>query len=231
MNDTESIIDALISMSEEYKNRPESISNVKEIVNSTKPFLIDLKSILGNTNERYLKISTQIASFAQNNIIVEINKVQENYKINLEKDKIGTLTRIKSTLEFGLEATTLIESLDMETDFRINNFNENKNYLISLCATISANISAFRPISTPVKPSKKDKGCYIATMAYGDYEHPQVIILREFRDNILDKYLFGKWFIKTYYKYSPKLVEKLKNKNFSNYIIRKILNQFIKLIK
>ena len=68
-------------------------------------------------------------------------------------------------------------------------------------------------------------------MAYGDYEHPQVIILREFRDNILDKYLFGKWFIKTYYKYSPKLVEKLKNKNFSNYIIRKILNQFIKLIK
>ncbi len=74
-------------------------------------------------------------------------------------------------------------------------------------------------------------GCYIATMAYGDYDHPQVKILRQFRDDILAKSIMGKWFIKTYYHYSPKLVEKLKNKNTVNYTIRKILNQFIKLIK
>ncbi len=40
-----------------------------------------------------------------------------------------------------------------------------------------------------------------------------------------------RWVIKTYYHYSPRLVEKLKNQKTVNIIIRKALNQFIKLIK
>jgi hypothetical protein len=74
-------------------------------------------------------------------------------------------------------------------------------------------------------------GCYIATMVYGDYDHPQVMILRQFRDNVLDKSSFGKWFIKMYYHYSPELVEKLKDKTTTNNVIRKALNIFIKIIK
>jgi hypothetical protein len=80
-------------------------------------------------------------------------------------------------------------------------------------------------------PRNKKQGCYIATMAYGDYQHPQVIILRQFRDDFLDKTILGKWFTKTYYNYSPLLVEKLKNKKVVNSLIRKTLNQFIKLLK
>jgi predicted amino acid dehydrogenase len=79
--------------------------------------------------------------------------------------------------------------------------------------------------------SSGSSGCYIATMAYGDYDHPQVMILRQFRDEVLDKSAFGKWFIKTYYHYSPRLVERLKNQRTVNIIIRKALNQFINLIK
>ena len=74
-------------------------------------------------------------------------------------------------------------------------------------------------------------GCYIATMVYDDYDHPQVMILRQFRDNVLDKSQLGKWFIRIYYHFSPKLVEKLKDKKEINNVIRKTLNQFIKLIK
>ncbi|WP_166382472.1 CFI-box-CTERM domain-containing protein [Polaribacter sp. 11A2H] len=76
-----------------------------------------------------------------------------------------------------------------------------------------------------------DSGCYIATMAYGDYNHPQVIELRNFRDDFLSKTIVGRHFIKFYYKYSPSLVEKLKNKQSINLIIRKGLDQFIKAIK
>ena len=79
--------------------------------------------------------------------------------------------------------------------------------------------------------SATDKGCYIATMAYGDYDHPQVMELRRFRDDFLDKTIVGRRFIKFYYKYSPNLVEKLKNKQSINLIIRKGLDQFIKAIK
>jgi hypothetical protein len=78
---------------------------------------------------------------------------------------------------------------------------------------------------------RNKSGCYIATMAYGDYDHHQVKTLRGFRDDVLDKNIFGKYFIKIYYKYSPKLVEKLKDNKPINTIIRKGLNQIIKIIK
>lgn len=74
-------------------------------------------------------------------------------------------------------------------------------------------------------------GCYIATMAYGDYDHPQVLELRTFRDEFLSKSYLGRNFIKLYYKYSPLLVEKLKDKAKTNDIIRTLLDQFIKIIK
>jgi tetratricopeptide (TPR) repeat protein len=74
-------------------------------------------------------------------------------------------------------------------------------------------------------------GCYIATMAYGSYEHPQVLELRQFRDEILQKTIAGRLFIKTYYFISPKLVELLKDKKTINNFIRKGLNQFIKILR
>ena len=82
-----------------------------------------------------------------------------------------------------------------------------------------------------------DGGCYVATSIYGSYDCPEVWVLRRFRDNTLDKFLLGKWFIKTYYTISPtlvkwfggslifkrtftpilnKLVSKLRNKGFSD---------------
>lgn len=73
-------------------------------------------------------------------------------------------------------------------------------------------------------------GCYIATMAYGDYDHPQVIELRKFRDNFLSKTILGRNFIKFYYKFSPILVRKLQNKPTVNKIIRQLLDKFIKSI-
>jgi hypothetical protein len=85
--------------------------------------------------------------------------------------------------------------------------------------------------SSSSSSSSSSGGCYIATMAYGDYDHPQVLELRKFRDEFLDKFYLGKQFIKFYYKYSPKLVEKLENKQSINNAIRRSLDQFVKLIK
>ena len=73
-------------------------------------------------------------------------------------------------------------------------------------------------------------GCYIATMAYGDYNHPQVIELRKFRDDFLSRTILGRNFIIFYYKFSPLLVSKLQNKPFINKVIRQFLDKFIKSI-
>ncbi len=79
--------------------------------------------------------------------------------------------------------------------------------------------------------SSTSSGCYVATMAYGSYDHPQVRVLRNFRDEILAKSFLGRAFIRTYYFVSPQLVSLLKNHQMVNTIIRKSLNQFIKIIQ
>ncbi|MFW5871886.1 MAG: CFI-box-CTERM domain-containing protein [bacterium] len=79
--------------------------------------------------------------------------------------------------------------------------------------------------------SAATEGCYIATMAYGDYEHPQVLKLRTFRDDFLRQSYFGRKFIELYYIYSPFIVGKLKDKPKTNEIIRTLLDQLIKIIR
>ena len=77
------------------------------------------------------------------------------------------------------------------------------------------------------KVKKQNEFCYIATMVYEDYDHPNVILLRKFRDNYLDKFHLGRKFIKIYYKISPSLVNYAKNnfflKNLFKFIVDKIV--------
>ena len=90
--------------------------------------------------------------------------------------------------------------------------------------------STLKVINAHIDKETKN-GCYIATMAYGDYDHPRVIELRKFRDNYLSKSSLGRHFIKFYYKNSPNWVEKLKNKTTINQTIRYSLNMLISIIK
>jgi hypothetical protein len=81
--------------------------------------------------------------------------------------------------------------------------------------------------SSSVQQKSSNGGCYIATLVYGDYDHPKVKVLRHFRDNILLKTIFGKKFVNFYYKYSPGWVQYLKNKKRTNRFIRSILDCFV----
>jgi hypothetical protein len=73
-----------------------------------------------------------------------------------------------------------------------------------------------------------DEGCYIATLVYGSYESPEVLILRRFRDDVLATSFLGRAFIHLYYTVSPSLVVLLKNQIFIQKAIRTILNRFVK---
>ena len=86
--------------------------------------------------------------------------------------------------------------------------------------------------STPsnISVQKKSEGCYIATMVYGDYDHPQVLAFRRFRDNRLLTNIPGRIFVKLYYWVSPKLVKVLHNHKHINAGIRRILDNIITII-
>jgi len=85
-------------------------------------------------------------------------------------------------------------------------------------------------VSVNNQPKKKE-GCYIATMAYGDYNHPSVIELRKFRDNSLNNSILGKEFIKFYYKLSPILVRKFENNKSINKVVKGILDKLVRKLK
>jgi hypothetical protein len=58
---------------------------------------------------------------------------------------------------------------------------------------------------------KSSSGCFIATATMGNYNHPVVYELRQFRDNWLLNKTWGQKFTEWYYKNSPKVAEIIKD--------------------
>lgn len=103
-------------------------------------------------------------------------------------------------------------------------FNDNKAALSNIRDQVTT-------ITRKMNEKNNSNGCYIATMVYGDYDHPQVLVLRDFRDSVLRKSLLGRAFIRFYYRYSPTWVKHLKGHKKFNAVIRSILDKFIKVYK
>jgi hypothetical protein len=76
-----------------------------------------------------------------------------------------------------------------------------------------------------------DSGCYVATLAYGDYDAPQVLVLREFRDRFLKKSSAGRAFISWYYAHSPAFVERYRSQLWFHRIMRGGLNVFVAVLR
>lgn len=184
-----------------------SISDVQGLVEKSIPYINRMKEKLGSSDDLYIKVTSAVVSSAVNAIVEIINMKQEL--------AIGNANELKPIISAAISAMGIIGNIDVDTMTR-QYYNSNSSTLISM--------------NRRLNPSD-DGACYIATMAYGDYEHPQVQILRHFRDLYLAQRNWGKWFINTYYKYSPKLVEKLKNHTLINKFIRKSLDGFISCIK
>ena len=72
--------------------------------------------------------------------------------------------------------------------------------------------------------------CYIATVVYGSYDAPEVLVLRKFRDIVLKRYSLGKMFISFYYLVSPFIAQKLQYKKRINSAIRWGLDKIVKVI-
>ena len=68
-------------------------------------------------------------------------------------------------------------------------------------------------------------GCFIATACYGNYNSPEVIVLRNYRDEKLLKTFFGKFFVHVYYRVSPFFASIISRSDFLKSATRKFLLQ------
>jgi len=73
--------------------------------------------------------------------------------------------------------------------------------------------------------------CFIATAAYGTPFAHEIDILRSWRDNTLNRNIFGKTFVKVYYKISPPIADYIRNKNRIRKMVRKILKPLVNYLK
>ena len=210
--DIEAIATELVS----FKSKTDSIGNARSLVNNCKPHLVKIKNALGASDDLYEQLSSAVAGNALGMVIEVINS----------KQKICTASELRP---YVYDALAVMDSMsNMYMDYSLSNrYDQNKTILQSIAMSLTAR---FTPQPTPYSSSRSSSsgGCYIATMVYGDYDHPQVMVLRDFRDTVLQHHVLGRAFIKFYYRYSPTWVEKLKDKKGVKRVTKKILDTFIK---
>ena len=78
---------------------------------------------------------------------------------------------------------------------------------------------------------KGSTGCYIATCVYGSYDCPEVWTLRRFRDDIMQKSLLGKMFIRTYYATSPSIVAWFGRTRWFDKLFKFVLDPFVRALQ
>lgn len=72
------------------------------------------------------------------------------------------------------------------------------------------------------KAGSKSGGCFIATACYGNYDAPEVLVLRQLRDDKLLTTFSGKIFVKFYYSVSPFFAVLISK----SYILKKLVRQY-----
>ncbi|MBK9984467.1 MAG: hypothetical protein IPP15_19215 [Saprospiraceae bacterium] len=100
----------------------DSISKAENIIEMSKPYLINIKAILKGTDETYIALSTNIAAKAQGIIIEAVNNAQ-------------ILDTAILVLHDAWKVTQQISSLDTSIEFQ-NQFIKNKASLKKLCIQV-----------------------------------------------------------------------------------------------
>ena len=94
-----------------------------------------------------------------------------------------------------------------------------------------------RKIGIPLTKSGRQRkigraaGCFVATVAYGGYDTPNVKFLRAFRDKILLKHSMGRLFTRFYYNVGPYLARMIGKSSMLKRASRKVIDFLIVVIE
>jgi hypothetical protein len=114
-----------------------------------------------------------------------------------------------------------------------DNTTQNANFSTDGSTQATAPVTATAPATTPVSVSTTGGGggggggCFIATAAYGSYLHPQVQILRDFRDAHLLTNVPGRAFVALYYRISPPIAGFIAQHTLLRLLVRLLLTPIV----
>lgn len=124
----------------------------------------------------------------------------------------------------GIATRSWIDGIDKQA--LVHPFLSDKKGSGAIIKNYTEKVQKYQPDFKP--PLVNTGACYVATSIYGSYDCPEVWTLRRFRDNTLDKNIFGRLFIKSYYATSPTIVKYFGDKKIFNKIFKPILDRFVK---
>lgn len=79
--------------------------------------------------------------------------------------------------------------------------------------------------------SKSGTTCFVATAAYGDPYHQDVVFLRKYRDEVLKSHAFGRAFIAIYWKIGPFLAIPVQRIPALRRLSRKLIASLVRFLK
>lgn len=155
-------------------------------------------------------ILSKVLSDLPSDDIKALQKKAAEGMLGLELEKLAQLNRFQSSSVEIREFIDIIKELEFQT---------RQGFPSRYTAVGEFNTASGKTTITA------KKGCFIATAVYNDYNHPLVIELRKFRDEVLESYLLGNIFIKIYYFLSPSIASIISKNFILKYLTKKILLQ------
>lgn len=91
---------------ERFQSLSDTISNAKDLIDSCKAKLIEIKKALGSNDEFYLNISSAVVQNAQNMLVQAVNEIIEasnrrSFGVSLSSDKASIQTALDITFKMG----------------------------------------------------------------------------------------------------------------------------------
>lgn len=191
----------------------------KSFLQSCRPKLQVISGELGIYDENFLELCDVVVGNAMGMCLEFMNAAarvaEEKYQYSDQSKReilLHTLTQVRPTF-------------DLIGDFHMSS-SKREEY-----DTFCDQVGFTNKRTYSQQTTSSSSGCYIATMVYGSYSAPEVLLLRKFRDDVLQKKAIGKWFVINYYKYSPWVVQKTRNKKGIHRIIRALLYPLLKILR
>lgn len=144
---------AIMGYLQEFNSQPSKINVAVTLLGSTRPHFQAIKKKLGATNKFYLKLSTRVVNSALQDIIEEVNSEQEKLEMFIEKYQVELLPVLgsdilescKNTLTRAWRATLLMDSFDMEEEFKREKYSPNRSTLKDICQQLHINTNILTP--------------------------------------------------------------------------------------
>lgn len=150
---------AIMGHLQEFNSQPSKIDVAVTLLESTRPHFQAIKKKLGATNTFYLKLSTKVVNGALHDIIEEVNFEQQWLKTLAEQSNLSLhsafgsniIADLKNIMTRAWRATLLMDSFDMEEEFKHERYSPNRSTLKDICEQLHVSTSSSTParVTTP----------------------------------------------------------------------------------